>query len=334
MTREPATTPATPPDGPAGEPARTYAPAAATLAFLALGWFAAMLWSARAEIQAAEVGAIAITLAANALPVVVAAALVTGAAVALVVANLLTRRGMLRPTPRFTATTATGLVVGVLGALVVTLTFSAGSASMVLAGTTAAAATVGGAVAGTRLTAAVGALVSAALAVFAVVLVLSLFNGQLLSLFGAGETQVSQFNAARWVSRLASLTAGLVAGLVAFGYLRRAHRRGAAPDLRWPAYLLAGAGPGLVLLVTEVIIRIGGGSVLNLAGALSEADGIAQRVLSGSRIDHAIGVLFVGALTTLIAFGRTLGPRPEDDDPADDDEDPALAAEPAADVPH
>ena len=122
-------------------------------------------------------------------------------------------------------------------------------------------------------------------------------------------------SAAKWVSRTESL-------------LGRAARRAGGlrvPDLvappgrppgpgraapRWPAYLLAGAGPGLLLLLTEVIIRVGGRSLLDLAGALSEADEVAQTALGTSRVDNGIWVLFVGALTALIAFGRTLGPAP------------------------
>lgn len=323
MTNEPGATTAPHSDrsvevGPQPVPDTTpvRAPAAALLALLALAWLAAMLWSARSEIEAAGASVIAIALAANALPVVVSAALVAGTAAALAVANLLTHRGVVRATPRFLATTATGLTLGVLSALVVALSFPAGSARMVLAGTTAAAAVIGGALAGVRVPPAVGALVCATLAVFVVVLALSRFNGPLLSLFGAGDTEASKFDAGHWVSRLASFGAGLTAGLAAFGYLHRAQRptaepESARPTLRWPVYLVAGAGAGLMLLVTEVIIRIGGGSVLDLAGALSEADSVMQRVLTGSRIDHAITVLFVGALTTLIAFGRTLGPGPD-----------------------
>ena len=52
-------------------------------------------------------------------------------------------------------------------------------------------------------------------------------------------------------------------------------------------------------------------------------DAVAQTALGTSRVDNAIWVLFVGALTAMIAFGRTLGPARDDDT----DTDPAEAAE-------
>ena len=72
-----------------------------------------------------------------------------------------------------------------------------------------------------------------------------------------------------------------------------------------------------------MIIRVGGRALLDLAAALSEADEVAQTALGTSRVDNGIWVLFVGALTALIAFGRTLGPatgadetEPAEDEPA------------------
>ncbi len=90
--------------------------------------------------------------------------------------------------------------------------------------------------------------------------------------------------------------------------------RGGGAGARWPAYLVAGAGPGLLLLLAEVIIRVGGRSLIDLAAALSEADAVAQTSLGTSRVDNAIWVLFVGALTALITFGRTLTPASDDED--------------------
>ena len=105
-------------------------------------------------------------------------------------------------------------------------------------------------------------------------------------------------------------------------YLAWARRRAARADatagvLRWPAYLVAGAGPGLLLLTAEVILRVGGRELLDLASALSEADAVAQTALGTSRIDNAIWVLFVGALTAMIVFGRTLGPAHADEEPVE-----------------
>ncbi|TWH68566.1 hypothetical protein [Micromonospora olivasterospora] len=307
------------PDGerPAAAPAR--APGAVVLALLAVGWLAAMLWSTRAAINSAEAGATAVSLSAFALPGVISAALVAGGAVALAVTNLLAWRGMDRVTLRFVAAVGAGLLVGLGAALAINLTYFDNATTNVIAGTTAAAAIVGGAVAGAGNARVAGAAVTAALTALVFVVAFSQARDPLFDLFGAGDTQESMVTAAKWVSRTESLLAGLLAGLMAFGYLAWARRRAArrnetGPAPRWPGYLLAGAGPGLLLLLAEIVIRVGGRSLLELAAALSEADAVAQTSLGTSRIDNGIWVLFVGALTALIAFGRTLGPRPGDDE--------------------
>lgn len=314
----PDTTPATQhPNGP-GVPA----PAAAVLAVVSLAWLAAMLWSGQRAVSSAGAATMVITSTALALPVVISASLVSGAATGLVVANLFTRRGVTGATVRFGGAVGAALLTGVLAAVAVALWYGDGPIVMVLAGTIAAAVTLGGAAGGLRASAVVGAVVSASLGVFVVSLVLSLFQDQILSLYGYGRTHKSQVNALDWYSRTVSFASSLSAGAVAFGYLTVAARRAAAlaaPRPRWPGYLVAGAGPGLLLLAAEVLTRTAGSQVLTLAGALSEADQAAQALLGSSRVDHGIVVLFVGALTALILLGRTLGPT-RDADEADDAE--------------
>ncbi|MDW3846101.1 hypothetical protein NMK34_05715 [Micromonospora sp. BRA006-A] len=291
-----------------------FAPGAIVLALLSVGWLAAMLWSTREAIHSTAAGVTAISLSAYALPGVITAALVTGATMALLATNRLGRA-----TLRFLATVGTGLLVGLVTAVAINLTYADNATTNTIAGTAAAAAIIGGAMAGARQARVVGAITLATLTAQIFVVLFSRARDPLSDLFGAGETQQSVLDAAKWVSRTESLLAGLLAGLAAYLYLtwsrRRAERRdGAASPLRWPAYLVAGAGAGLLLLLTEVIIRIGGRGLLDLAAALSEADEVAQTALGTSRVDNGIWVLFVGALTTLIVFGRTLGPRPVDDD--------------------
>ncbi|MFI5848083.1 hypothetical protein ACIA8B_02180 [Micromonospora chalcea] len=320
---------AAPGEAPAGEdaagPAHTdegavtggrpeFAPGALVLALVSIGWLAAMLWSTREAIHSTAAGVTAISLSAYALPGVITAALVSGATVALAATNRLGRA-----TLRFLAAVGTGLVVGLLAAVAINLTYADNATTNTIAGTTAAAAIIGGAMAGARQARVVGAITAATLTAQIFVVLFSRVRDPLSDLFGAGETQQSVLDAAKWVSRTESLLAGLLAGLAAYLYLtwsrRRAERRdGVASPLRWPAYLVAGAGAGLLLLLTEVIIRIGGRGLLDLAAALSEADEVAQTALGTSRVDNGIWVLFVGALTTLIVFGRTLGPRPVEDE--------------------
>ncbi|TWJ23846.1 hypothetical protein [Micromonospora endolithica] len=298
------------------------APGTPVLALLALGWLAAMLWSTREAINSAAAGITAVSLSAFALPGVISAALVAGGAFALFGVDLLARRGSERLTLRFVAAIGTGLLVGLAAAFAINLTYADNATTNVIAGTTAAAAIIGGAVAGARTAPVVGAVLTAALGTLVFVVAFSRARDPLFDLFGAGDTQESLLTAAKWVSRTESLLAGLLAGLLAFGYLAWARRRAVRVDAgtpapRWPAYLLAGAGPGLLLLVAEVILRVGGRDLLDLASTLSEADAVAQTALGTSRIDNGIWVLFVGALTAMIAFGRTLGPAPTDDEPAE-----------------
>ncbi|MEV2240094.1 hypothetical protein [Micromonospora sp. NPDC049891] len=292
------------------------APAPTALALLATGWLAAMLWSTREAISSATAGVTAVSLSAFALPGVISAALVAGAAVGLAVGEPVARRTE-RVTLRFAVAVGAGLLVGLLAALAIDLTYAGDVTTRTIAGTTAAAAVIGGALAGARNGAVVGAVVAAALGTLVFVVAFSVARDPLFDLFGAGDSQQSLVNAASWVSRTESLLAGLIAGGLAFGYLtwarRRAARDGGGAGPRWPAYLVAGAGPGLLLLLTEVIIRIGGRSLIDLAAALSEADAVAQTSLGTSRVDNAIWVLFVGALTAVVSFGRTLG------SPADDE---------------
>ncbi|WP_433552832.1 hypothetical protein ACQP08_05270 [Micromonospora zamorensis] len=341
MTKQPGRVPAAESDDPAADAASPSsrplpAPGAAILALLALGWLTAMLWSTREAINSAAAGVTAISLSAFALPGVISAALVAGAAVALAAGNLLARRYGDWATLRFAGAIGGGMLVGLGAALAINLTYIDTSPTNVIAGTTAVAAIIGGAVAGARTAPAVGAVVTAALGTLIFVVAFSNARDPLFDLFGAGDSQESVVNAAKWVSRTESLVAGLLAGLLAFGYLTWARRRAlrhdpAAPALRWPAYLLAGAGPGLLLLLAEMIIRVGGRSLLDLASALSEADAVAQTSLGTSRVDNGIWVLFVGALTALIAFGRTLGPAHTDDEPDDSPEPVAARVDPEDD---
>jgi hypothetical protein len=286
---------------------------AGVLAALALAWLAAMLWVTHASISS-DVGAVALATAASTLPPVVSAALVAGAAAGLLATTLIPRgnagRAAVRSGVAAAAGAGTGLVAGVL--------FVAGSgtdpARMAVAGTLAAAATVGGAIAGVRAGRIVAAVVAASLAVFATGVVLGFFKPQLLDFYGAGDDPASLQSAVGWFAATAAVASGLVAGLTAYRMLGGARRD---PTLRWPAYLVAGAGSGLLLLVAEAIVRTGGAKVFRLVREISEDDRTWQAWGEGSRVNNALVVLFVGAIVAIIALGRTLGPRPE---PVDEDD--------------
>jgi len=284
------------------------------LAVVGLLWMAGMLWSARATITGKADAESEVVSSAYALPGAVSASLVAGAAVALAVLTLISRGGRAQgATTRFAISTGTGLALGALGAVSIITINTEGWVYEVVGGTIAAAATIGGALAGVRLPRVVAAVCWAAIAVFLVGFILDFLKAPLLDLFGSGSTSASQTTAANWFSFTQSVLKGLAAGLVPFVLLRRSSRR-TQVQIKWPLYALAGAGPGLLLVLTEVLARTAGSRVLDLAGKVSELETTVQQMLGGSRLNNALIVLFVGAITAIIAIGRTLGPAPEDDD--------------------
>jgi iron complex transport system permease protein len=291
------------------------------LAVVALLWAAAMLLSARVSITGREQAEAEVTSTAYALPGVISACLVAGAAVALLVLGLLARAGRTPgATARFGITAGAGLGVGLLAAVSMVTINTEGWLYAVVGGTLAAAATLGGAVAGVRSTRVVTAGCWAGVAVFAVGFGLNLFQVPLLNAFGAGGDQAAQASAVNWFATVQSAATGLTAGLIAYLVLRRGRGEVTPPTegTPWPLYALAGAGPGIVLVVAEALARTAGARVLELAGRVSELESAVQDLLSGSRINNALIVIFIGAITAIIAVGRTMKPAPDDDHPQDD----------------
>ncbi|MFI7541703.1 hypothetical protein [Actinoplanes sp. NPDC049599] len=276
------------------------------LAAVGISWMAAMLWSARATITGRVDAEMEVTSTAYAMPGAVSASLVAGAAVALAVLAFLSR-GDRRPgvTVRFAVATGAGLAVGLLGALTIITINTEGWLYAVVGGTVAAAATIGGALAAFRYPRVTAAVCWGAVAVFVVGFVLNVLQDMVLPLLGSGDTAASQTSAASWFGLLQAVLSGLAGGLIAYRLLRRARR---GTDLRWPLYALAGAGPGLLLVVGEGLTRTAGSRVLELAGKVSELELTVQQMLSGSRLNNGLVVLFVGAFTAIVAVGRTLGP--------------------------
>ncbi|MEU4243187.1 hypothetical protein [Actinoplanes sp. NPDC026619] len=277
------------------------------LALAALIWLAAMLWSARASITGRADAEMEVTSTAYALPGAVSAALVAGAAVALAV---ISRWPSLGSTMRFVVATGTGLLLGLAGAATIVTINTEGWIYAVVGGTIAAAATIGGALAGFRQARVLGAVCWAAMGVFLVGFVINIFQDQVLNVLGSGDTQASQASAAQWFTFCQSLLSGLAAGLIGYKVLRR---RGAA--VPWPFYALAGGGPGLLLVIGEGLTRTAGSRVLDLAGKVSELETAVQSMLSGARFNSALIVLFVGAISATIAIGRTIRPAAEESEP-------------------
>lgn len=276
------------------------------LAIAGLLWMAGLLWSARATITGGQDVYMEVTSTAYALPGAISASLVAGAAVSLAVLHF--RKRALSATIRFAIATGAGLIVGLLGALSMLTINTEGWVYAVVAGSVAAAATIGGALGGVRPASVVAATCWAAIAVFLVGAGLTFVQDVLFGMFGAGDSPASRVGAANYYSLTQSVLSGLVAGVLVFFLLRRS-------GLRWPFFVAAGAGPGVLLIVAEVLTRTAGARVLELAGKVSELETSVQRLLSETRLNSALIVLFVGAITAIIAVGRTLS------SPAADDED-------------
>jgi iron complex transport system permease protein len=285
------------------------------LAIAGLVWAAGMLLSARLSITSQANAEIEVTSTAYAMPGAVSAMLIAGAAAALLVLALVGRRDReLSTTLRFVIATGTGLIIGALGALSIITINTDGWIYAVVGGTVAAAATIGGALAGFRHPRVVAAICWGSIAVFLVGVVLAFLQDDLLPVFGAADSAASQVSATNYWGYVQGVLSGLVAGIITYLLLRRSARR-TGTTLAWPLYALAGAGPGLLLVVGEILTRTAGARVLALAGRVSELDTTIQQTLSGTRLNNGLMVLFVGAFSAIIAVGRTMG-SPPDEEPA------------------
>lgn len=303
-------------------PTGPLVPGAGTIAVLALGWLLASLSAARITLGAApEASELVVTQAALALPAVFSASLLAGAAVALAARSLAARRipaVATRTAWSLGLCAAAGGVVGVVTATPAALAYRHLPSAMVLCGAIAVAAVLGGLVAGVRVPGVVAAGACGALGVFVVGFAVAIFEGDLLSLFGAGATAESKLAANGWVALVASLVAGLAAGTLSYAYLRRSGQAGQ----RWPVYLVAGATPGLLVLLAEVITRLAGARLFQLVSAASADDQVVLNYLNPARFNRAMIVLFVGALVAIFLLGRTLKAGAEEPHTAD----PAQAA--------
>jgi hypothetical protein len=88
-----------------------------------------------------------------------------------------------------------------------------------------------------------------------------------------------------------------------------------------------------MLLIAEAVTRIGGTRLVALAAAGSEIDRYNFAKAAGSRLNHALVVLFLGGITAMIMFGRTLPRRAalQPPDPQNASEAPEVS--PASDAP-
>ncbi|TMM38512.1 MAG: hypothetical protein E6F99_09365 [Actinobacteria bacterium] len=269
------------------------------LLVLSLVWFAAMLWSAQANITGTGTAQGALIQLSDALPVVVAASVLAGTAAGLAALGWRPVRAALR----WPVAMGAGATPAAVAAVLIIWGYGSRSAILLIATAVLVAGTLGGALGAVRPGELVAAGVAGTLAAFFVAFALRVFENQLLGLFGAGTTPGSQLTAASRLALTTSLLGAAAAGLVAFWYLRRT-----GPERRFPVYLVAGAFPGVLLLLAEAVTLIGGAQVFHAVSGLSSADRAIVDYVGNSRLNHALILLFVGALVALLCLGRTLRP--------------------------
>lgn len=306
--------------GPAGKggasveeanPDRAQGPAgtrpASALVLLALGliWLAAYLWAAHASIDGAGSDpVVAVIDAALALPGVIAATMLAGTAAGVALLTLLTARRAVGGWPAAGFAIGAGVLIGALAGGLILLGYGHRSSIVVLAWTVLAAGAVGGLLGSLRPRVVVASGLSATIVAFFLGFALNYKQERLLKLFGAGSSTKSQVDALTLLTLTQSVVAGVIAGIVAYLYLRRARA-----SLRFPAYLAAGAMPGVLLLLAELVTWIGGRQLLGVASGVSTFDQVALDYSGSSRLNHGLVMLFVGGIVAMVAFGRTLGPK-------------------------
>jgi hypothetical protein len=271
------------------------------VALLAVVWLVIDLGIAYKTVRA---GVLADTQVALIISSITAAALVAGAAVGVLAVGRLARRfgGIERAVARVLAGAAAGTAVAVIAVLGMLIAYHTGSAVPAVAITVAVAAIGGGALAAIRPTATIAAGLAGSLAYTVVSVVEAFFRDSLLRLFGAGTDTVAAYASAEIkLSLVVSLLTGIIAGATAFLFLRRS-----GLTLPWPAYLVAGAVPGALLLIADGVAWVGAIQLRRAIGAMSEFDRISLSMLQPAKINSEMIVLFVGTVTTMILVGRTL----------------------------
>lgn len=260
-------------------------------------WLAGMIWAANANVLESGDSLVALAAATSALPVVIAATMLAGAAAGLAAVS----RRPLGPRLHWPLGIGTGLLVGAVAAGLVLWGYGQRASIVVIAVAILVAGTVGGALGAIPFGTIVQVGLTGALAAFVADAVFTYFNTFFMPVFGPGTTAASRLAAASRFALTTSLLAGAVAGVLAFWLLYRLRC-----GWRFPAYLGAGTGAGVLLLLTEAITRTGGAQAFRAVASVSPADRVYVDYVAQSRLDHGLIVLFVGAIVALLCFGSTL----------------------------
>jgi hypothetical protein len=268
---------------------RSYTVVALSLVLLGL-----TLWSTYSVIANAASDFLVTTLAALVLPSVLLATVLAGGAAGVLAVGLLAWRPLL-------AGAAAGLVVGLLAMAGTLVAYHHGPAVPCVAVVVAVTGALGGAAAAFRPPAAVAAGITGGVAATALGLVAAYYQNDLVDLFGNQETVGTMAEAASRLQLTTSVLSGVLAGVVAFLFLRRT---GLA--LPWPVYPAAGGAAGVLTLVATLLGWLGRLPLTEIVEDYSTFD--AQIIYSRlpEQINHGMIVLFAGAFTAMILVGRTM----------------------------
>ncbi len=284
------------------EPATRVGRGPLVVAAISVAWFVAVLWLTHASVVGERQTQLALVNASLAMPLLIASGIVAGAGLAVVVVGWLTARGTVGQARwQVLAGTGAGLLLGAIAGGLVLVGYGTATALVSLSIAMALAAAAGGALGGVPWPAVVVAGVVGSLVRFALGFLEGLFGGRLREAIARDDSVAAQLAAVGQIGFAMALLGGAVAGLTASIYLRRS-------GLKWPAYLAAGAAPGLLLLVADVATRLGGTPLLRAMSGNDAFDERATRLVADTRLSTALVVLFTGAVVAIIVHGRTLGP--------------------------
>ncbi len=255
-----------------------------TQLYLGLVWLGTTMWVAHTSItgDGVTLGG-ALGEAAAALPGLAAAMLVTSAGIASAGSSRFA--GALR---RLLVGVGLGAGFGLIAAVAVRLAYGATTQITVLAVVIGVAGVLGGALAALPNAVLEAALWGATWVFFAGV-IFGVLEPNLLSALGGGpaETEAAQQSAALKVAYGQSIATGLLAGVHVSRWLRP------AAEHRTFWFALAGALPGALLVVAELLTRAGGSSLAEVTDA---ADPAVVNLSDAAQLRHGLLVLGVGAV--------------------------------------
>jgi hypothetical protein len=253
-----------------------------TQLFLGLLWLGTTMWTAHATIKGTGADASGVLgAAAAALPGVVAATLVTGASIGHAASG---RFG--GPLGRLFAGAGMGLLFGLAVAAGIRFAYGSDAAIMKLALVVGLASVIGGALA-VLPDKVVDAGLWATTWVFFAGIIFGVLQDPLLDLLGGTGA------ATRFVY-IQSVVTGLFAALQGYRWLVWGR-----PNVAW--HFVAGALPGVLLLVAEYLTRIGGAPLSAIVNGYSADDPALIDATEFTRLRHAIIVLVIGGFVTMMS---------------------------------